>query len=127
MTKDFGGFDPQTKKLQPMSISGQGSPFWGNPAAVLENIAGALEAGVLTDDGWVAELFVSPKCFEAFSSQLVMAGDAALEVERFSQALHKLAGCKQKQTGVAMLIYALAERGRKTGQVVDSVLKARGA
>lgn len=122
MTKDFGGFDPQTKKLQPMSISGQGSPFWGNPAAVLENIAGALEAGVLADDGWVAELFASPGCFEAFSSQLVMAGDAALEVERFSQALHKLAGCKRKQNGVAMLIYKLAERGALDHQGLRSLL-----
>ena len=128
--KDFGGFDPATKKLVPMDLVRvfgiTTSPYVGNPAAVLENIAGALEAGVLTDDGWVAELFASPRCYRAFETQAVMAGAMVLEVERFSKALHKLAGCKTKQRSASMLMSKLTERARKAGQVVDFVIKPRG-
>ena len=125
-TQKFGGFDKETKTLQPMRVYAHGSPYSGNPIAVLENITGAVEAGVLTDNGWVSELFASPECFAAFKSQLIMADEAWTKDNRWSQALHKLAGCKQKQRGLAMLLYKLSERGRATGQVVDYVVKVRG-
>lgn len=127
--KDFGGFDPATKKLVPMDLTKvrglTTSPYVGNPTAVLENIADALEAGVLTENNWVAELFASPRCYQMFTTNVQMAGELALEVERFSKALHHLAGCKRKQNGVLMLMYKLSERARKTGQDITHVIKPR--
>lgn len=110
-----------------MNLSALGSPYLSNPRAVLENIAGALEADLITENGWVAELFASPRCLGFFKAQLLMSGDGWMDEKRWSQAMHKLAGCKQKQNGGAMLISKMLERARKAGQVVDHIIKPRSA
>lgn len=69
---ETGGFNPETKKIVPMSISdGELSG-----AEIFDNITLAAEAGLLDTDKWVKQLFADLEDFEYFLNELAQYNDS---------------------------------------------------
>ncbi len=84
---ETGGFNPETKKMVPMSIS-DGEL---NTYEIFDNITLAAEAGLLDTDKWVKQLFADTEDFEYFLNELAHYNEEFTIYDRWWEALSKLA------------------------------------
>lgn len=84
---ETGGFNPETKKMTPMSIS-DGEL---NTYEIFDNIALAAEAGLLDTDKWVSQLFADLGDFEYFLNELAQYNDSYTILDRWWHAFSQLA------------------------------------
>lgn len=112
---ETGGFNPETKKMTPMSIS-DGEL---NTSEIFDNIALAAEAGVLDTEKWVSQLFADLEDFEYFLNELAQYNDSYTILDRWWHAFSQLA-CGKDTPGfstskeIAAVLYKYAG---DTGQI----------
>lgn len=82
--KKHGGFDPKKKKVKPMT--------WSNVAGVdlwhyLDSLTGAIEAGLVDDEKWPAQLFATKDDLAGFIEVLSTYDEFWRITDRWYQAL----------------------------------------
>jgi hypothetical protein len=110
----FGGFNTATNTLTPMSGL-DGNEWW--MFEVLSNLTMACEAGLLTEDGWVAQVFATPADFDAFLEQMEDYDDCFAIRDRWHRAL--MAVGKREEEGfnrTADIAAELRSQAVETGQ-----------
>jgi len=87
---ETGGFNPETKKMVPMSISD--GELGG--AEIFDNITLAAEAGLLDTDKWVKQLFADRDEFLCFLDELAQYNESYTIFDRWWHAFSQLANGK---------------------------------
>ena len=112
---ETGGFNPETKKIVPMSISdGELSG-----AEIFDNITLAAEAGLLDTDKWVKQLFADLEDFEYFLNELSQYNDSYTIFDRWWHAFSQLA-CGKDTPGFSTskeIAAGLYKHASETGQI----------
>ena len=112
---ETGGFNPETKKMVPMSINdGELSG-----AEIFDNITLAAEAGLLDTDKWVKQLFADLEDFEYFLNELSQYNDSYTIFDRWWHAFSQLA-CGKDTPGFSTskeIADGLYKHASETGQI----------
>jgi len=113
--EETGGFNPETKKMVPMTISdGEMSG-----AEIFDNITLAAEAGLLDTNKWVKQLFADRDEFMYFLDELAQYNESYTIVDRWWHAFSQLA-CGKDSAGFSTskeIAAGLYKHASETGQL----------
>ncbi|QDZ26559.1 hypothetical protein [Noviherbaspirillum sp. UKPF54] len=111
---EAGGFNKRTKKFTPFTEIPMGM------YEVLDAITAAVEAGIVDTDTWVSQLFAGVDVFEDFLAGLACYDECYRVMDRWWQALARLAGTEHIEEGfthTSEMADLLRETADETNQI----------
>lgn len=103
----LGGYDPKAKTVTPMKVAASQNAYY-----YLDAVAGAVEAGLVEDETWPAQLFKTKKDLKAFIEGVESYEEDFRINDRWYQALATLGEFQDGEGTVSgeSIAEALAER-----------------